>query len=66
MANPFKKPKAQKIEIPKPDPQRIPGDNMLAMQEEERQKERERQRMGGRYATILMRNSGTAPRILGG
>lgn len=66
MSNPFKKPKVPKIEIPKPDPVRMPGDNAIAMQQEEREKELERMRKGGRYATILMPRAGTAPRILGG
>jgi len=66
MANPFKKPKAQKIEIPKPDPQRIPGDNMLALQKDELEKERKRQREQGRISTVLYNKAAGVPRILGG
>ena len=65
MANPFKKPKMPKIEINK-DPQRIPGDNMLALQKEELEKERKRQREQGRISTVLYNKAAGVPRILGG
>ena len=64
MANPFKKPKMPKIEIPKPDPVRF-QDNTVALAQAERDAEEERRRKGGRLSTVLWRPPVGPTRTLG-
>jgi len=54
MANPFKKPKMPKIEIPEAKPIRM-QDNTVALAQAERDAEKKRQREKGRISTVLWR-----------